>query len=146
MKLAALILGFALAGCAPSDPPSRMPDQSAAPVRCEPAPEVPAGFEVLSTIEDPYADHIGVRVSLADAGGRELHLFSGIPGEFGEGLPVVATPDVGSVEGRLQGAGTVWVLTWTEQGACGGRAVLGNGFGRAAFIELLQEVGLVRKD
>lgn len=83
-------------------------------------------------------------MGFADPAGREIHVFAGIPGEFGEGLP-----DHGEVtvtEGgpaRLLGDGSVWVLVWDTSGACAAHAVLGNGFKRGEFLRVVKEAGVV---
>jgi hypothetical protein len=110
---------------------------------CTPVPEPPAGFEQTERFEDPYGDHVGVRLGFRDADGRELHAFAGIPGEFGEGLPVVAQVTVGDAGGALLGEGSVWVLSWDEGGPCGTHAVLASGFSEQEFRRLLADHGMV---
>jgi hypothetical protein len=112
---------------------------------CEVSFVTPPGFERTDTFEEPYPDRIGVRLGFRDETGRELHAFAGIRGEFGEGLP-----DAGTVElatgaiGRLSGGvHRVWVLVWDEGGPCDPRVVLGRGFDRRAFLEMLQRAGVV---
>ena len=143
MRLAAAALTLAVASCAA--PAARGPvAPTTGPHRCEPAMAAPAGFEEVAVLEDPGPDHVGMRVSFADGRGRELHAFSGIAGEFGEGLPVVDRPLVEGVEGRLQGDERVWVLSWSAGGPCGDRAVLGNGLGREDFLDAVRQAGLIR--
>jgi hypothetical protein len=103
----------------------------------------PAGFGPLEPFREQYADHVGVRLGFRDDRAREFHVFSGIPGEFGEGLP--AAGSVALTEGRsgdLAGRAEVWVLTWEEGGPCDPRAVLGNGFTREEFQAALADAGL----
>lgn len=114
------------------------------PPICEPGFAVPEGFHQTEAFEDPYDDHVGIRLGFVDERGRELHYFAGIPGEFGEGLPVVDTVQAaGGIEGPLQGNDQTWVLSWTAPGPCGARAVLGNGFGRQDFVETIEDAGIV---
>jgi hypothetical protein len=116
----------------------------------EPGPSVcdvrfaaPSGFAPLTPFEERYPDRIGVRLGFRDPALRELHVFAGIPGEFGEGLP-----DAGALaltedrEGVLLGEGKVWVVTWNEGDRCDPRAVLGNGFSRDRFVRTLAEAGV----
>jgi hypothetical protein len=105
---------------------------------------VPPGFETVQTFEEPYPDHIGTRVSLRNKAGRRLFWFAGIPGEYGEGLPAAGRMRVVS-DGRvpLIGSDTTWVVSWDEGGVCGSRALLGNGFSKARFIQLLRRSGIV---
>jgi hypothetical protein len=137
-RLQALLLAgataFALGGCAP-------PDE--ARVVCGVRFAAPAGFDPLEPFEEQYADHVGLRLGFRDERGREFHVFAGIPGEFGEGLP--AAGSVALTEGRsgdLAGRAEVWVLTWEEGGPCDPRAVLGNGFTREEFQAALADAGL----
>ena len=125
---------FGLGGCDASDDP---------PVMCGVRFAAPAGFEPLEPFEEQYPDHVGVRLGFRDVRGREFHVFAGIPGEFGEGLP--AAGSVALTEGRigrLAGRAEVWVLTWEEGGLCDPRAVLGNGFTREGFRAALIDAGL----
>jgi hypothetical protein len=117
------------------------------PMVCEPGFGTPAGFRATESFQDPYGDHVGIRLGFVDDEGRELHYFAGIPGEFGEGLPVVDTvPAAGDIEGPLQGRDTTWVLSWRAPGPCGVRAVIGNGFTQADFLETLEAAGIVPRD
>ena len=59
---------------------------------CEAGFSRPEGFRQREAFEDPYEDHVGIRLGFVDDAGRELHYFAGIPGEFGEGL-LEAGPD-----------------------------------------------------
>lgn len=119
-------------------------EQHEVPEACEPGFSSPEGFRPTESFEDPYVDHVGIRLGFASQDGRELHYFAGIPGEFGEGLPVVAQVEAaGGILGPLQGAGQTWVLSWRAPGPCGIRAVLGNGFTRRGFQETLVLAGII---
>jgi hypothetical protein len=110
---------------------------------CEVVVQAPAGFRALETFREEYPDHVGVRLGFRDQQGRELHVFAGIPGEFGEGL--TAAGDVELAPGRtglLTGSERVWVVEWNEGGVCDPRAALGNGFGREGFLNVLEEAGI----
>jgi hypothetical protein len=122
--VAALALAGAACGSSSGDPSS-----SPEPRRCAPPLVVPEGFEVTGGLEDPhYDDHVGVRIDLVDVDRRELHFFSGMRGEFGEGLPGRHDLDLGGgVTGILLGRDTTWVL--------------GTGMDRHAFEELLRDAG-----
>lgn len=115
------------------------------PVRCQADYfTVPPGFHPVRTFEERYPDHIGIRLSLRDGRGRELHVFSGIPGEFGEGLPGDGSVTVtGSGQVGLVGRRRVWVLWWEVEGSCTPRAVLGNGLSRGEYLRVLSSAGLV---
>ena len=130
------VLGAIVPACAKQTVADR--PEARGPTRCSPPIEAPAGFELVESLEDPYSDHVGVRVSLRDADGDELHLFSGIPGEFGEGLPLDSNVTVGGVQGRLLGQDGVWVIAWTGDGPCGVKAILSNGLSRKDFLDVVE--------
>jgi hypothetical protein len=112
-------------------------------VPCEPDFAAPPGFEPLEPFEEEYPDHVGLRLGFRHADGRELHTFSGIPGEFGEGLPAAGPVELTRARtGFLVGHEEVWVLVWREGGVCDPRAVLANGFSQEAFLVMLAEIGL----
>jgi hypothetical protein len=113
------------------------------PERCDVPFTVPDGFEATGGIEDPYKDRVGVRVDMEADGGRELHFFAGIPGEFGEGLPLAGSlPVADGGEGALLGDDDVWVFVVHGEG-CSQTAVLGSGLDRRDFVGVLREVGAV---
>jgi hypothetical protein len=132
----ALVLAVAAAACgARSHDTGSDPE----PARCAPPLVVPDGFEVTGGIDDPQPHSVGVRLDLADDAGRELHFFSGMKGEFGEGLPAageVELRDGGSA--RLAGSNTTWVAQWTTPEPCTPTVVLGTGMDRDAFVALLR--------
>ena len=137
---AAVVLTTACGG--PTDDPAHGSGEEV-PV-CEPGFTTPEGFRQTEALEDPYPDHVGIRLGFVDDGGRELHSFAGIPGEFGEGLPVVGRVEsAGGIDGVLQGEAEIWVLSWRAPGPCGIRAVLGNGFSREAFLDTLETAGII---
>ncbi len=129
------------AACSGGGPTRGRPE---GPARCEAAFEAPPGFRVVGSLEDPYPDRVGIRVGLASTDGREIHYFAGIPGEFGEGLPVAGSVEAATgIQAVLRGTGRTWVLSWETPGPCGRRAVLGNGFGRRGFLGTLREAGVI---
>lgn len=136
-RLRALLLTGMVAlvgGCSASEEP---------PVACGVRFAAPAGFDPLQPFEEGYPDHVGVRLGFRDERGREFHVFAGIPGEFGEGLPAAGSvPLTEGRNGNLAGRAQVWVLTWEEGGLCDPRAVLGNGFTREEFDAALADAGL----
>lgn len=112
---------------------------------CEVSFVTPPGFERTDTFEESYPDRVGVRLGFRDEAGRELHAFAGIPGEFGEGLPDAGTVELvtGGIARLAGGVHEVWVLVWDEGGLCDPRVVLGRGFERRGFLELLERAGVV---
>jgi len=142
-RSAALVAAGALlvAGCGGASDDHGLDDT---PVVCEPGFGTPEGFRATESLQDPYEDHVGIRLGFVDDAGREIHYFAGIPGEFGEGLPVVDTvPAAGGIQGPLQGRDPTWVLTWRAPGPCGVRAIIGNGFTQGDFLETLARAGMV---
>ena len=136
-----VVLAFA-AACTGKGATSATP--SGEPPRCETSFSAPAGFEQVESFDERYSNRLGVRLGYRDAGKRELHVFAGIPGEFGEGLPDAGQVQVsGGWPGRLLGDGAVWVLVWNSNGPCASHAVLGNGFGRRGFLLVLKEAGVL---
>lgn len=115
------------------------------PPRCPPPIAIPDGFEVVSQMEDPMPGRIATRSSLDDSRGRSLHLFSGLEGEFGEGLPLVddALMLASGSRASLLGSGDTWALVWRDAKPCASRAVFASGFRRAAFLRVMGEVGLL---
>jgi hypothetical protein len=135
---AALTIASAACGTGSADGPAGKD----APPRCAPPLVVPDGFEVTGGLEDPHDDRIGVRIDLVDADRRELHYFSGIRGEFGEGLPGHDRLDLGGgVSGVLLGRDTTWVLQWETPAPCTPTVVIGNGMPRRAFEDLVRSAG-----
>jgi hypothetical protein len=134
-----------LAACAGGAGSSPQPGATTGSPLCDAPIAPPARYEPTEAFKEAYPDRIGVRLGYADEEGRELHMFAGIPGEFGEGLPDAGTVKLaGGGSGRLSGGpNEVWVVSWEEGGACDPRAVLGSGFDRRAFMAVLENSGLV---
>lgn len=85
-----------------------------------------------------------MRLSFRDDAGRLLEYFVGVPGEFGEGLPLAGPVQLASGERTpLIGKGEIWVIAWSTPGLCGSHAVLGNGFTRKEFVSTLEESGVI---
>lgn len=139
--LAAPLLALLTAACSGPSPGDAEPE---GPVTCEVRFAAPSGYSPLEPFEERYPDHIGVRLGFRGPERREFHVFAGIPGEFGEGLP--AAGQIAMSEGRtaeLVGRGEIWVATWTEGGRCDPRAVLGTGQSRRGFLDAMREAGLL---
>lgn len=131
--------------CSRGSSAPRAPTGPSGPPACETGFTPPEGFEQTESFTEPYADHLGVRQGFKDDEGRELHVFAGIPGEFGEGLPPGGSVTVSTGESAaVLGKDEVWALVWDTQGPCSARAVLGNGFGRAEFLGSLKDAGIVQ--
>jgi hypothetical protein len=113
-------------------------------MKCSGVTVGPSGFKVTETVEERYRDHIGVRITFGDERGRRLHYFTGVPGEYGEGLPVAGSAHVASgADVSLIGKDQTWVIAWDTGGLCGSHAVIGNGFTKEGFIKALQSSGVI---
>jgi len=139
--VAATATGACGRGPAPGGAATTTPEEI---LTCDPGFSEIAGFEQTERSEDPYVDHVGIRLDLEDADHREIHYFAGIPGEFGEGLPAneQVTVAVG-VAASLLGQDTTWVLAWDASGPCGRRAVLGEGLTHDEFLETIRSAGII---
>lgn len=139
--VAATATGACGRGPAPGGAATTTPEEI---LTCDPGFSEIAGFEQTERSEDPYVDHVGIRLDLEDADHREIHYFAGIPGEFGEGLPAneQVTVAVG-VAASLLGQDTTWVLAWDASGPCGRRAVLGDGLTHDEFLETIRSAGII---
>jgi hypothetical protein len=135
-----LVTIVALAACASADDGAARADR---PV-CEVRFAAPSGFAPIETFEEPYPDHVGVRLGFRDADRRQFHVLAGIPGEIGEGLPPGGTLRLTEDRtGELVGRDPVWVVVWSEGDRCDPRAVIGDGFTRETFVAALEDAGLV---
>jgi len=144
MRSATVVLLAAAVATACSGRSEPTPATSAAIPTCDVRFAAPRGFAPLESFEERYEDRVGVRLGFVDPERRELHVFAGIRGEFGEGLPDAG--EVALADGRVAtviGRGDVWIVTWTEGDVCDPRVVLGNGFDRDAFEAALADAGLV---
>lgn len=111
---------------------------------CDATFAAPTGFDATETFEVQYRDHVGLRLSFRDDEGRLLEHFVGVPGEFGEGLPLAGSVELASGEEiPLIGKDEIWVIAWNTSGLCGSHAVLGNGFAKRGFIDALEESGVI---
>jgi hypothetical protein len=144
LAIVLLIAGTATGACGrggESEPAATPPEET---LTCESGFSQIAGFEQTKRSEDPYVDHVGIRLDLEDADHRQIHYFAGIPGEFGEGLPAneQVTVAVG-LQASLLGQDTTWVLAWDASGPCGPRAVLGDGLTHDEFLETIRSAGVI---
>lgn len=97
-------------------------------------------------LDDPYTDHIGMRVRLRDNRGRELELFFGVPGEYGEHAPIAGrfTASSGDSATLFRSPEENWSLSWIAPGPCGSNAIFGHGFKwKREFVSVLKETGLI---
>jgi hypothetical protein len=131
-----------LAGCT-----GRTAEQQTAqpsPTICPAVAVAPSGFQVTERVEERYPDHIGIRITFRDDHGRRLHSFTGVPGEYGEGLPVAGSAHLVSGEDvSLIGEDQTWIIAWDTGGLCGAHALIGNGFSRKGFFKVLKASGVI---
>lgn len=138
----ALVALLVVAGC--TGRTAGQPAARPSPIRCSRVAVAPSGFKVTETVEERYLDHIGVRITFGDERGRHLHYFTGVPGEYGEGLPVAGSAQLASGDDvSLIGKDLTWVIAWDTGGLCGSHAVIGNGFTKEGFIKALRASGVI---
>lgn len=136
-------LAFLVTAC-PGGETERAPTSEPSVQVCQVDTTPPPEFRLQNTIRRSERDHVGVRRSFVDAAGRVVHFFSGISGEFGEGMSVAGSLTLaGGEEARLLGTGQDWVLVWSSSGPCAAHAVIGNGFARGEFIRVLEASGVL---
>ena len=137
-----VLLAAILAACSPADEPGGG-DPRAVPRCTNPAKGV-EGFVLTRTREFPERGHVGVRLEYRSPRGERLFYLVGISGEVGEGLPPVDEIELADgSDARLLGRGETWVLAWRDDPPCEPVAVVANGIGRARFLSLMRETGLV---
>lgn len=139
MRRTFVLLLLATTGCTVGGTQESTPSR----VVCDVRFAAPSGFGPLEPLEVEYDDHVGVRLDFRDERLREVHVFAGIPGEIGEGLPSagwVTLNEGGPL--RVVGRDRVWVVVWDEGDICDPRAVLVTGFSRREFVATLAEMGL----
>jgi len=140
--MAAAAVVTLLVGCGSTGGPGR--SAAPEPPRCAFPYPPPSGYVAHGHLEVPTATHIGVRDVYGGFDERSIILTSGIPGEFGEGLPVVGElPLASGVTGSLMGEERTWLLIWGEVAPCTPLTVTGNGFTRSSFRELVVGMGLL---
>jgi hypothetical protein len=150
-----LALALAAGGCAgqpggrgsggsgPSDAPASGGGQDGRPT-CEVLYAPPTGFLPSQSDRVPQLSAIGVRESFVDDDGREIHLTSGIEGEFGEGAPTAGELEVSTGQtGTLLGSGSDWILVWSLHPPCAKQTVGAAGFAREAFVDALRRMGVL---
>lgn len=136
----ALLVMVACTGRSSGGPAGRPSERTT----CDATFAAPTGFEATETFEVQYRDHVGMRLSFQDDKDRLLEYFVGVPGEFGEGLPLAGSVELAfGEETPLIGKDEIWIIAWNTPGLCGSHAVLGNGFRKRGFIEVLEESGLI---
>lgn len=131
-------------GTSPAPTASASPDGTGDP-RCAVLPGLaPEGFALVRRRERPQADHVGLRLSYRAPDGRRLEYLLGIPGEVGEGLPLVDELELATgLRALLLGRDQAWILVWEDGPPCGQSAIIGNGFSEDAFLQLLNATGLL---
>lgn len=115
-------------------------------VICAAEVALPARWELVHSAEILESGRVGIREVYRVSRGRVIHLTAGISGEFGEALPLQATPQVaGGFEARLLGVGggRTWLLVWSGLDRCGQRSVTGIGLRRAGFTRVLRASGVM---
>jgi hypothetical protein len=146
---ALIILAVLGASCTGDRPvPSAGHASSSTPEKpvCDRMPTgVPTDFMLVRTREVSNRDYVATRREYRDAEDRLLVYLLGVPGEIGEGAPVVEK--VGLTSGMeatlLGGSEESWVLAWKGEFPCRQMSIVGNGFSRVEFETAMREIGLL---
>jgi hypothetical protein len=131
--------------CSGEPPPQPQPrPEPPGPVACVAPGMGLEGYVLIRRSDRRYHDHLGARVEFRGPSGRRIYFLLGIPGEVGEGLPLVGSPELvdGSV-GRFLGEEDRWVLAWRGEPPCEDMAVVGNEISAAAFRRALRNAAIL---
>ena len=111
---------------------------------CETPLDPPDGFTRVDALEEEYEDRVGVRLTYQDEGDRLFHSAAGIPGEWGEGLPLAGEVPLasGGTAVLLEGIEGIWFAIWEQGDRCDPRVVIGDGFDRSEFLAVLEDAGI----
>jgi hypothetical protein len=110
---------------------------------CRIALETPAEFRPAGRQRIPDTNRVAVRETYRSSRGQTLTLFAGVRGEFGEGMRFYGRVSRETGTARLYGKGSNWVLIWRSPGPCGPRAVIGERFSRAGFLDVLRAMNAI---
>lgn len=111
---------------------------------CNARPNDPAGYEFTGTQEIEGSDHGGRTYGYRGPGGEEVTFFFGVPTDAAAGLPQVGQLPLATIgAGRLLGQGGEWALAWRGQPPCDPMTVVGTGFTRKSFIQVLGQAHVI---
>jgi hypothetical protein len=103
------------------------------------------GFMLVRTREIDEGEHVALREEYRDREGRRLYYLLGLFGEIGEGLAVRRQLELVNGERAVfLGRGENWILLYEDEFPCPQVAVIGNGFRRGEFLDLLVEASIVQ--
>jgi hypothetical protein len=135
-----LILALFASACGGGGPEPRPASHTTVcRVDLQPPPE----FHRAGRQRIPEPNRVAVRETYRSKEGQVLTLFSGLRGEFGEGMHFYGRIRRSNGTARLYGARSNWVLIWESAPPCGPRAVIGERFSRHDFREALQQMHLI---
>ncbi len=140
LRHAALSLLVAGAAChGGSTSKTRLPSAASVPM-CDVGFSRPSGFHLLDSSTEMLGDHIGVTKTYGDVAGHRLDFKSGMSGEAAEGMSLAGSLRVATgEEAELFKNDVAWVLVWSPSGVCRPVVVIGRGFTRSSFLEVLRE-------
>lgn len=105
---------------------------------CNSRPIDPAGFEPVASEEIEGDERSGHRYDYRGPAGEQASFHYGVTTDEGGGLPQVQRlPLAGLGGGQLSGQGTSWTFTWSDEFPCDRMRVVGTGFTKKGFIQLL---------
>jgi hypothetical protein len=143
LAVLAVLVGVACRGTEPPKPePS--PELTAGRPVCRAPGTGLQGFVLVREDQRRYGDHVGARMEFRDPEGRRVFFLLGIPGEVGEGLPLVGEPALlDGTPARLLGEEDRWVLAWEGAPPCRDMAIVGNEIGRSEFEGVLRDASIL---
>jgi hypothetical protein len=102
------------------------------------------GFMLVKTQQIDEGEHVAIREEYRDREGRRLYYLLGVFGEIGEGLSARRELElVNGERGTFLGREANWILVYEDEFPCPQVAVVGNGFRRGDFLDLLVDAGIV---
>ena len=119
------------------------PRASAHKTACQIDIQPPAEFRQAGRQRIPDTNRVALRETYRSSRGQTLTLFAGVRGEFGEGMRFYGRVSRETGTARLYGKGSNWVLIWRSPGPCGPRAVIGERFSRAGFLDVLRAMNAI---
>jgi hypothetical protein len=102
------------------------------------------GFVLVRTRQVDEGRHVALREEYRDGSGRRLFYLLGLHGGIGEGLVVRRHLElVNGHRAAFLGRGENWIVVYRDRFPCPQVAVIGNGFRRGEFLDLLVDASIL---